>query len=383
MKFVLFYHSLVSDWNHGNAHFLRGIASELIERGHAVEVYEPARGWSRTHLVAEHGEAPLTAFAARYPGLRSRLYEADALDLDRVLDGADVVLVHEWNEPELVARIGRHHRGATAQRLLFHDTHHRSVTAPEEMRRYDLRDYDGVLAFGDAVRRRYVENGWCERAWIWHEAADVRVFHPWPDPAPEGDLVWIGNWGDGERARELEEFLIAPAAALGLAAVVHGVRYPPAALAALARAGIAYRGWIANHGAPAVFARFRVTVHVPRRPYVEALPGIPTIRVFEALACGIPLVCAPWNDCEGLFTPGADYLVAADGADMRRQLSRVLHDAAFAAELAAHGLRTIRSRHTCAHRVDELLDILGAPRPAGQADAGALPRLRPEERLHA
>ena len=55
---------------------------------------------------------------------------------------------------------------------------------------------------------------------------------------------------------------------------------------------------------PEVFARFRVTVHVPRRPYVEALPGIPTIRVFEALACGIPLVCAPWDDAEGLFTPG-------------------------------------------------------------------------------
>ena len=44
-----------------------------------------------------------------------------------------------------------------------------------------------------------------------------------------------------------------------------------------------------------------MTVHVPRRPYVDALPGIPTIRVFEALACGIPLVSAPWRDEEGLF----------------------------------------------------------------------------------
>ena len=53
-----------------------------------------------------------------------------------------------------------------------------------------------------------------------------------------------------------------------------------------------------------------MTVHVPRRPYVEALPGIPTIRVFEALACGIPLVSAPWADSEGLFPPGRLPLVA-------------------------------------------------------------------------
>jgi hypothetical protein len=45
MRVVLFYHSLVSDWNHGNAHFLRGVASELIARGHEVAIYEPADGW--------------------------------------------------------------------------------------------------------------------------------------------------------------------------------------------------------------------------------------------------------------------------------------------------------------------------------------------------
>lgn len=370
MKFVLFYHSLVSDWNHGNAHFLRGIASELVARGHEVEIYEPAGGWSRTRLVAEHGEAPLAAFAARFPALRSRTYPAEGPDLDQALDGADVVLVHEWNDPALVARIGRHHRGVAGQWLLFHDTHHRSVTAPEEMRRYDLGDYDGVLAFGDAVRRRYVENGWCERAWTWHEAADTRVFRPAPQPQVEGDLVWIGNWGDDERARELEEFLIAPAAALELSAAVYGVRYPPAALAALARAHIAYRGWIANYLVPTVFARFRTTVHVPRRPYVEALPGIPTIRMFEALACGIPLVSAPWDDLEGLFTPGVDYLGATDGDDMRRKLRMLLHDRACAAALAAHGLRTVLSRHTCAHRVDELFDILETSRHADQAGSG-------------
>src|SRR5581483_11405209 len=133
----------------------------------------------------------------------------------------------------------------------------------------------------------------------------------------EGDLVWIGNWGDEERTAELREFLINPVRELGLSATVRGVRYPDHAKQSLADAGIRYGGWVANFEAPELFARFGVTVHVPRRPYVQALPGIPTIRVFEALACGMPLVCSPWNDLEGLFTPGKDYLVARNGMQMR------------------------------------------------------------------
>jgi spore maturation protein CgeB len=107
---------------------------------------------------------------------------------------------------------------------------------------------------------------------------------------------------------------------LGLKARIHGVRYPEHALASAARGRHRLRQLAAQLRGAAVFARYGVTVHVPRRPYVQALPGIPTIRVFEALACGIPLVSAPWDDCEGLFEPGADFLVARDGAEMREHL---------------------------------------------------------------
>jgi spore maturation protein CgeB len=167
----------------------------------------------------------------------------------------------------------------------------------------------------------------------------------------------VGNWGDDERAAELREFLIEPVKTLGLSARIHGVRYPAHAKKNLVEAGIDYAGWLPNHEAPRVFAEFKCTVHVPRRPYVEALPGIPTIRVFEALACGIPLVCSPWDDVENLFTPGKDYLVARNGDEMGRRLRDLLHDENMAAELATHGFETIRARHTCAHRVDELLRI--------------------------
>jgi spore maturation protein CgeB len=357
VRIVMFYHSLISDWNHGNAHFLRGIVSELLARGHSVRVLEPANGWSREHLLQEHGSGAIEAFHQCYPNLHSSQYELATLDLDRELEGADLVLVHEWNDHALVASIGRHRALSGGYHLLFHDTHHRSVTEPERMAGYELGSYDGVLAFGEVIRQRYLDQGWAERAWTWHEAADVRLFGPLLS-APRADVVWIGNWGDEERSAELEEFLISPIESLGLRARVHGVRYPPMALIRLAQAGIEYAGWLPNFKVPQVFAGYRLTLHIPRRPYIEALPGIPTIRVFEALACGIPLICAPWEDAEDLFSPGEDYLIAHDGAEMKQQIRSVISDPSLAGQLSDHGRRTILARHTCAHRVDELLAIV-------------------------
>lgn len=353
MRIIGFYHSLLSDWNHGNAHFLRGIASELIERGHDVSIYEPCDSWSYRNLVSAQGTSPISDFHCHYPALHSYRYDPDSLNLDQVLDGADLVLVHEWNDPELVKRIGEHKRGF---QLLFHDTHHRSVTAPESMAAYDLSKYDGVLAFGNAIRDVYLRNGWADRVWTWHEAADVRLFRPLQQVATEGDLVWIGNWGDDERTEELRYFLIEPVRLLGLKARVYGVRYPPEAIELLRESGIEYGGWLPNFRVPEVFARYRVTVHVPRRPYATALPGIPTIRPFEALACGIPLISAPWTDSEGLFTIGRDFLMAWDQREMCDMLRAVLSNPVLARSLAAHGRQTILSRHSCAHRVDQLLE---------------------------
>jgi spore maturation protein CgeB len=359
MRVVMFCHSLVSDWNHGNAHFLRGVASELIARGHDVRVFEPQDAWSAQNLEADAGTAALDGYRAAYPSLRSRRYDPAAFDLDAALDGAHLVLVHEWNPHDLVHRIGRARLRGGRFALLFHDTHHRSVTDAGAMQRYALEHYDGVLAFGEVIRERYVALGWARRAWTWHEAADTRVFRP-SDAPRVGDLVWIGNWGDDERSAELREYLIDPARDLGLRARVHGVRYPDAARRELAEAGIDYGGWLPNYEAPALFARFAFTVHVPRRPYVRALPGIPTIRVFEALACGIPLLSCAWDDRERLFTPGEDFLVVRTPGEMRDAMRAVLSDPALAASLAAKGLDTIRARHTCAHRADELLAIAGA-----------------------
>ncbi|HZF42344.1 MAG TPA: glycosyltransferase [Sphingomonadaceae bacterium] len=355
MRIAYFTHSLQSCWNHGNAHFLRGTLRELAAKGHAVAAFEPAGAWSLQNLLDDHGDEGLQAYHAAYPDLGSTVFDP-AEDPSLLVQDADLVIVHEWNEPALVAAIGKLRAQGARFTLLFHDTHHRAVSDPQAIRAFDLSDYDGVLAFGETLSEVYRRWGW-RNVWTWHEAADTRHFRP---PAVEGEresLVWIGNWGEGERTAELETFLFRPAQDAALPLDIFGVRYPPEALALLARYGVNYRGWLPNARAPEVFARHLATVHVPRRFYAETLPGIPTIRVFEALACGIPLLSAPWDDSEGLFRVGEDFLMVRDGAAMTAALRDIARDPQLRAALVASGLATIRARHTCAHRADELLAV--------------------------
>ena len=192
MRIVYFTHSLASCWNHGNAHFLRGVLRDLIRRGHEVRAYEPDGAWSLANLLADHGEAGLSPYRSAYPELASTSYAA-GFDVAQALDGADLVLVHEWNDPALVARIGRVRAAGGRFRLLFHDTHHRAVSDPAAIGAFDLTGYDGVLAFGETLAEVYRGWGWGSRVFVWHEAADVTLFHPPAFERAREGLVWIGN----------------------------------------------------------------------------------------------------------------------------------------------------------------------------------------------
>jgi spore maturation protein CgeB len=357
MRIVMFCQTVLSDWNHGDAHFLRGIATELLSRGHGVSIFEPQDSASLHSLLAQYGEGPLRRFREIYPGLTSQRYELGKLDLNKALEGADVVLVHEWNDPALVRRAGEHRSRKGGYALFFHDTGHRLAAAPESLPDCELSSYDGVLACSAALRELYEKSGRVRRTWTWHQAVDTRVFQPAAKREPAGDLIWIGNWGGPERVVQVDEFLVQPSRALSLKTRVHGIQYPAEAVRALGEAGIDYAGWLPDFEAPGAFAKYRCTIHIPRRTCAGILPGFPTMRIFEALACGIPLVSAPWDDAEGLFRPGKDFLVARDGREMTEQLRALRHDPEMSCELAQRGLETVRARHTCAHRVNELLAI--------------------------
>ncbi|HKD44013.1 MAG TPA: glycosyltransferase [Candidatus Angelobacter sp.] len=363
LNIALFSHSLVSDWNHGNAHFLRGLARELVHLGHGVRCYEELGCWSMANLMKLEGQLAIQTvdlFRSAYPELDVRFYQSSHPEfqhfLEQELRDAHVVILHEWNAPNLVNSVL-----ALKQKYnfiaLFYDSHHRAYTRAREILRFHLHLLDGVLAFGESVRRIYSDGFGVSRTWTFHEAADLSQFGPM-NRAKEIDLVWIGNWGDEERTHELEEFLMMPARVPPRRIVVaHGVRYPPHAIEKLSQAGIEYRGYLPNLATAEVYAASSVALHVPRQQYANGLKGVATIRVFEALACGVPLLCSPWEDEERLFHPGLDYLVVRDARQMKAELEMLLGDARARRQIAEHGMKTIRKRHTCAHRAQQLISI--------------------------
>jgi spore maturation protein CgeB len=362
IRFRIFAHSWISDWNHGNAHFLRGLARELGKLGHEVRCYEEYGSWSLTNLVNQEGETAQKAieqFRLEFADLDIRLYQrGDGLQecLRQELSGADMVVIHEWNDPEVVNTI----LGLKPElgfRALLHDTHHRAYTSPRDILRFPLPLFDGVLAFGDTIRRIYADGFGVERVWTFHEAADTTNFSP-RNLRQSIDLLWIGNWGDEERTRELMEFLVEPAAEFrDKRSVVYGVRYPHEGRAALADAGIEFRGYLPNLMAPQVYSQSALSLHIPRRQYANGLAGIPTIRVFEALACGATLLCAPWSDAENLFRPGEDYLAVNSGQEMQGAIRWLLRDDHARCQIAASGRQRILQHHTCAHRAAQLTAI--------------------------
>jgi spore maturation protein CgeB len=359
LKLCFFAHSWRSDWNHGNAHFLRGLVYELGRRGHEVRCYEAEGSWSYLNLLQEPAAtASLAQFESAFPTLDLRLYRPSTFRefAERELRDADIVVIHEWNPPQLAETI-LSLRDRFGYRVLFHDTHHRAYTNPKEIAQFGISSFDGVLAFGDVIRRIYERAFGARRAWTFHEAADTAHFHPLASTGTAG-VNWIGNWGDEERTRELNEFLIAPLKGLNVDnAAVYGVRYPAPATALLQACGIEYRGYLPNLFAPSVYSQTALTLHIPRRYYANGLSGIPTIRIFEALACGIPTICSPWSDTENLFRVGHDYFCVPDGKAMQAEISHLLRDSGARRQLAANGLEAIHQRHTCAHRAQQFLQI--------------------------
>lgn len=360
LRIAYFAHSLRSDWNNGNAHFLRGLLRALQCEGAEVTAYEPDDAWSIENLRAEReGQRALDSFTATFSDLDIQAYaseDTDELWTER-LRGTELVILHEWNPPAMAQLLLRL-RDQLGYKLLFHDTHHRASSSPESFEQFGLERFDGVLAFGRALEQIYRERFGIQNVWTLHEAADVSNFHPHPEIARERLVVWIGNWGDDERSKEIVDYLLQPAARLApeFRTRIYGVRYPEEGLNALRVHGVEYAGYLPNLDAPQVYAAASLTVHIPRQQYTQAMKGIPTIRVFEALACGVPLVSAPWADTEHLFREG-DFAMAHSPAEMLDAMTRLLGDPHLAQDQAARGMETVLARHTCTHRAQQVMDV--------------------------
>ena len=105
LRIAYFAHSITSDWNNGNAHFLRGLIRSLGLMGHSVTCWEEENGWSRGELLRseQKGQEAIEHFHREFADVHVAHYQVELESLRRILQQVDIAIVHEWK----LSRVGR------------------------------------------------------------------------------------------------------------------------------------------------------------------------------------------------------------------------------------------------------------------------------------
>ena len=301
--------------------------SELLARGHdvrrvrAARRVEPDATWSPTT-----GERPLDDFRARLPAAaQPRATTRRRCDLDararRRRPGA---------RPRVErARARAAHRPAPARRRRATgccSTTPTTAASPsrDSMAAYDLRHYDGVLAFGDVIRDLYLRAG-LGRARL--DLARGRRHARVPPAARRGRAraTWCGSATGATTSapRSCTSSCSTRCASSACARACTACATRSTRCARSPTPGIEYGGWLPNYDAPEVFARYRrhgARAAAAVRGGAAGHPDDP--RRSRRWPAASRWCRAPWDDAEGLFTPGEDFLVARDGARDARAPAR-------------------------------------------------------------
>jgi spore maturation protein CgeB len=355
MNFVIIGLSITSSWGNGHASTYRGLVRQLASRGHDVMFLERDVPW-----YADNRDMPAP------PGARTHLY--DSVETLRTrhegdVREADVVIVGSY-VPDGIA-IGRWVTAIASGVTAFYD-----IDTPVTLARLSnggadyitkalIPRYDLYLSFtgGPTLERLEREFGakmaralYCsvDPDDYYREAVDAR----W-------DLGYLGTYSD-DRQPSLTELMLEPARTLNdRRFVVAGAQYP---------ASIDWPGNVKRitHLPPPSHRAFynaqRYTLNITRTDMIRA-GWSPSIRLFEAAACGTPIVSDFWEGLETFFEPGAEILIARSSDDTEAYLHEIPE--AERTSVGARARERVLAAHTAEHRAAELESFALEARRAG------------------
>jgi spore maturation protein CgeB len=370
MRIVFLGLSITSSWGNGHATTYRALVGALAARGHDVLFLERDALWYRDNRDLPNPPYCATRIYANVAELRDR--HADAIRR------ADAVVVGSY-VPDGIAVGDLVHRLATGV-TAFYD-----IDTPVTLARLEAaRDavdyvaarqipaYDVYLSFtGGPTLDRLCHRFGARMARPLYCSVDPALYFPEPrSRAKKRDLGYLGTYSD-DRQPILDALMLGVARAWPEGRfVVAGPQYPPAIR------------WPANvrrvmHLAPSRHRRFyntlRYTLNITRRDMVAAGYS-PSVRLFEAAACGTPIVSDTWKGLDAFFAPGTEILLARKRADTLRYLREIPDDERVA--IGARARRRVLAAHTAAHRAREFETYLREAgvsrmtRPVADEDAG-------------
>ena len=345
MKLVVLGLSLSSAWGNGHATTYRALLRAFAGRGHDILFLERDMPWYAAHrdeAAPDYCRLELYDGVAALDRWRGEVAAADAVIVGSYVP--DGVAVGEW--------VQRHARGATA----FYD-----IDTPVTLARLARDDaeylvpalipgFDLYLSFTggptlDLIEQRYGSPA----ARALYCSVDADAYRPLP-VEKRWDLSYLGTYSD-DRQPTLTRLLVDAARACPERRfVVAGPQYPAAI------------DWPANverieHLPPAEHAAFysasRWTLNVTRADMIAA-GWSPSVRLFEAAACGVPIVSDRWSGLDTLFAPGRAIVLADTADEVIAALTRPDAEAVGAAARAE-----VLAQHTAQHRAAELEALLG------------------------
>ncbi|HEY0111533.1 MAG TPA: glycosyltransferase [Allosphingosinicella sp.] len=343
MKLVVLGLSLSSSWGNGHATTFRALLKAFERRGHDILFLERDVAW-----YAENRDVT-------DPDYCRLEYYSSLEDLDRwrrEIGDADAVVVGSY-VPDGVA-VGRfvqeHARGVAA----FYDIDTPVTLAKlergdfEYLNREIIPGYDVYLSFtGGPTLRRIEELYGSPAARALYCSVDPDAYPP-IDVPNTWDLSYLGTYSP-DRQPTLEKLLIEPARRMpDRRFVVAGPQYP---------ADIDWPSNVeriehlppAEH--PAFYAASKFTLNVTRADMIAA-GWSPSVRLFEAAACAVPVISDKWEGLSELFAPGREILLAESSDEAVRMLAE--HDEASAAEIGRAARKRVLHGHTASDRAREL-----------------------------
>jgi spore maturation protein CgeB len=353
--------SISSSWGNGHATTYRSLVRGLCELGHRVLFLERDQPWYADHRDLHEADYVRVGLYQSVSDLKQR-YTREVRQADLVIVGSyvpDGVEVGTW--------VTRTALGVSA----FYDIDTPITLAMLEqggesyLSRALLPRYALYLSFTGGRALELIEQSFgSPRARALYCAVDAALYYPEPQPL-RWDLGYMGTYSD-DRQPGLDRLLLSAAQRLpGHNFAVAGPQYPE------------HIRWPANvlrvnHLPPADHRAFynqqRFTLNLTRA-HMRALGHSPSVRLFEAAACGTPIISDSWSGLETLFEPGREILIAEDSDDTLRYLTEISE-----VERKALGERArerIMRSHTGKHRAEQLLQYLREVRSGSEQHAVA------------
>jgi spore maturation protein CgeB len=350
MNIVILGLSITSSWGNGHASTYRALVSGLASRGHQVMFLERDVPW-----YAENRDLP------RPLHCRVGLYQ-DPTELERhyrdVISAADLVIVGSYVPDGVIVAdmVLRMAVGGTA----FYDID-TPVTlaalrgdAAQYIERRQIPRFDIYLSFTGGPTLECLEQHFAaQRARPLYCSVDPDTYLTKRSDRYDRDLGYLGTYSE-DRQPMLDALLIAPARQWPAGRfVIAGPQYPETMMTPANVERIAH---LAPAEHPPFYNRLRFTLNVTRRDMIAAGYS-PSVRLFEAAACGTPIISDNWPGLSSLFVPGREILLASTTQQVLDYLQDLPDDERVRIGLAARE-RVLRS-HTSVHRAIELEGYVG------------------------